>query len=145
MADSISIVMKMNDEISSVLKSISSTSKGVSKEFEELKRKTDHLGQCYAEFNKKSAQTSAEAIAVKKAMGEAAKSFQKTGDEADKVRFEKLKEEYDSLTASAKTYSKAAQNTIKARLLSGEIDELYMEIQKLCGYLRKTIADVKNG
>lgn len=127
MADSISIVMKMNDDISSVLKSISSTSKGVSKEFEELKRKTDHLGQCYAEFNKKSAQTSAEAMAVKKAMGEAAKSFQKTGDEADKVRFEKLKGEYDSLTASAKTYSKAAQNTIK------EIGDTHEAIRKLEG------------
>lgn len=36
-------------------------------------------------------------------------------------------------------------DAIKARLLSGEIDELYVEIQKLCGYLQKTIADVKNG
>ena len=35
-------------------------------------------------------------------------------------------------------------DAIKARLLSGEIDDLYLEIQKLCGYLRRTIADVKN-
>ena len=35
-------------------------------------------------------------------------------------------------------------DAIKARLISGEIDELYMEIQKLSGYLRRTINDVKN-
>lgn len=35
-------------------------------------------------------------------------------------------------------------DAIKARLLSGEIDDLYLEVQKLCGYLRRTISDVKN-
>ena len=35
-------------------------------------------------------------------------------------------------------------DAIKATLLSGEIDEMYVEVQKLCGYLHKTIADVKN-
>ncbi len=35
-------------------------------------------------------------------------------------------------------------DAIKARLLSGEIDDLYIEIQKLSGYLRRTITDVKN-
>ena len=33
---------------------------------------------------------------------------------------------------------------IKARLTAGEIDELYVEIQQLSGYLRRTLADVKN-
>lgn len=35
-------------------------------------------------------------------------------------------------------------DAIKARLISGEIDDLYMEIQKLCGYLYRAINDVKN-
>lgn len=35
-------------------------------------------------------------------------------------------------------------DAIKARLTAGEIDELYIEIQKLSGYLRRTLADVKN-
>lgn len=35
-------------------------------------------------------------------------------------------------------------DAIKARLTAGEIDELYLEVQKLSGYLRRTIADVKN-
>lgn len=36
-------------------------------------------------------------------------------------------------------------DAVKARLTAGEIDELYVEIQKLSGYLRRTLADVKNG
>lgn len=36
-------------------------------------------------------------------------------------------------------------DAIKARLMPGEIDELSMEIQKLSGYLRKTLSEVKNG
>lgn len=35
-------------------------------------------------------------------------------------------------------------DAIKARLISGEIDELYVEIQKLSGYLRRTVSEVKN-
>lgn len=35
-------------------------------------------------------------------------------------------------------------DAIKARLTAGEIDELYIEIQKLSGYLRQTLAEVKN-
>ena len=34
---------------------------------------------------------------------------------------------------------------ITARLTAGEIDELYLEIQTLTGYLRRTLAEVKNG
>ena len=35
-------------------------------------------------------------------------------------------------------------DAVKAMLLSGEVDDLYIEIQKLSGYLRRTISDVKN-
>ena len=35
-------------------------------------------------------------------------------------------------------------DAIKARLSAGEIDEAYIEIQKLSGYLRRTLAEVKN-
>lgn len=35
-------------------------------------------------------------------------------------------------------------DVIKARLNPGEIDELYIEIQKLSGYLRRTLTEVKN-
>ena len=32
----------------------------------------------------------------------------------------------------------------KAMLLSGEVDDLYIEIQRLSGYRRRTLSDVKN-
>lgn len=35
-------------------------------------------------------------------------------------------------------------DAIKAVLMSGEIDDLFLEIQRLCGYLFRTIADIKN-
>ena len=62
MADSISIVMKMNDDITGKLKSIASTSKGVSKEFELPQNRVDALGKRYADFNQQSAKTAAEAL-----------------------------------------------------------------------------------
>ncbi len=36
-------------------------------------------------------------------------------------------------------------DAVKARLTAGEIDELYIEIQDLTGYLRRTLDEVKNG
>lgn len=125
MADSISIVMKMNDDISGTLKSIASTSKGVSKEFEALSNRTEALGKRYAYFNQLSAKTSAEALEVKRAMDEASKSFKKTGEEADRVRFQQLREEYQALTDSAKTYSEQAKQTQKV------MRETYDQTRKL--------------
>lgn len=125
MADSISIVMKMNDDISGKLKSIASTSKGVSKEFETLQNRADALGKRYADFNQQAAKTAAEALNVKRSMDEAAKAFKETGDEADRVRFQQLREEYQALTDSAKTYSDEAKKTQKA------MRETYDQVRKL--------------
>jgi hypothetical protein len=36
-------------------------------------------------------------------------------------------------------------DAISARLTPGEIDELSVEIQKLSGYLHKTLSEIKNG
>ena len=66
MADSISIVMKMNDDITGTLKSIASTSKNVSKEFETLRSRADALGKRYAELNQRSAKTAGEASRERK-------------------------------------------------------------------------------
>lgn len=38
----------------------------------------------------------------------------------------------------------APPDAVKAKLTAGEIDELYIEIQKLSGYLQRTLAEVKN-
>lgn len=35
-------------------------------------------------------------------------------------------------------------DVVNSMLLSGEVDELYTAIQKLSGYLRRTLSDVKN-
>ena len=35
-------------------------------------------------------------------------------------------------------------DVIQARLSPGEIDELYVEIQKLSGYINRTLREVKN-
>lgn len=113
MADSISIAITLNDEISGALKSIASTTQGCSKAMEELAKKSQNLSARYGDLNKKSAAASAEAMDVKRAMDEAAKSFKKTGDEADKVKFEKLKAQYEDLKLSAKGYGDAAKDTVK--------------------------------
>lgn len=125
MADSISIVMKMNDDISGKLKSIASTSKGVSKEFETLMQRADGLSKQYADCVQKSSKMEAEALKVKQAMNEAAKAFRKTGDESQRTNFQKLRDEYQALTDSAKTYSeeaKAVQKTMR---------ETYDQVRKL--------------
>jgi len=125
MADSISIVMKLNDEISGKLKTIASTSQGCSKAMEDLARKGQQLGDRYNYLNKRSAEASAQALEVKRAMDEAAKMFKKTGDEADRLNFEKLKEQYNDLTVSAKGYADEAKNTVKEiRALSDEVRKM---------------------
>ena len=125
--DSVSIVMKLTDDVSGKMKTIASTAQGCSKQFEELQRKAQQLGQRYADLNKRSAEASAEALDIKKRMDEAAKSFKQTGDEADKVRFESLKEQYNALTDAAKGYAAEAKNTIK------DINAISEEARKLEG------------
>lgn len=126
MADnSVSIVMKLNDEISGKLKTIASTSQGCSKAMEELARKGQQLGDRYKDLTKRSAEASAEALEVKRAMDEAAKAFKKSGDEADRLSFERLREEYNDLTVSAKGYADEAKNTVKEiRALSDEVRKM---------------------
>ena len=126
MADgSVSIVMKLNDEISSKLKTIASTSQGCSKAMEELARKSQQLGDRYRDLTKRSAEASAEALGVKRAMDEAAKTFKKSGDEADRLTFERLRKEYNDLTVSAKGYADEAKNTVKEiRALSDEVRKM---------------------
>lgn len=113
MADAISIVMKLNEDISSGMRSITNASKSVSKAFEDQQRQAAQLAQRYELFNKRAADTGAEAIAVRRAMQDAAAAFKQTGDEADRVRFSQLKSEFDALTDSQKSYSQQAKLTMR--------------------------------
>ena len=127
MADTISVVVKLNDQISSTLKSITNTTQGCSKAMEELAKKGQNLEARYRELNKRSAETEAAALEIKRAMDEAKKSFLKTGEEADKLSFQKLKAQYDDLKTSARDYGSEAKNTVK------ELRTLRDEARKLEG------------
>lgn len=109
MASDISIVMKLQTDIDAKLKTIASASQGCSKAMEELSRKGQQLGDRYRDLTKRSAEASAEALEVKRAMDEASKAFKKSGDEADRLTFERLREEYNDLTVSAKGYADEAK------------------------------------
>ena len=50
----------------------------------------------------------------------------------------------DQRLLSAVSGAAAPLDVIKARLTPGEIDELYVEIQKLSGYMTRTLREVKN-
>lgn len=114
MAQEASIVLKAYDQITGPMKSIGSSSEALNKKFEEQQRRLQQLGQRYTEFGKSSAELSTKAMSTKKAMDEAAKAFKKTGDEAEGLKFQKLREEYRSLTDAAKAYDEAAADTRKA-------------------------------
>lgn len=125
MANDISIVMKLQTDIDAKLKTIASTSQGCSKAMEELSRKGQQLGDRYRDLTKRSAEASSKALEVKRAMDDAAKAFKKSGDEADRLTFERLREEYNDLTTSAKGYADEAKNTVKEiRALSDEVRKM---------------------
>lgn len=125
MPNEISIVMKLQTDIDAKLKTIASTSQGCSKAMEELSRKGQQLGDRYRDLTKRSAEASSKALEVKRAMDEAAKAFKKSGDEADRLTFERLREEYNDLTVSAKGYADEAKNTVKEiRALSDEVRKM---------------------
>lgn len=109
MANDISIVMKLQTDIDAKLKAIASTSQGCSKAMEELSRKGQQLGDRYRDLTKRSAEASSKALEIKRAMNDAAKAFRKSGDEADRLTFERLREEYNDLTISAKGYADEAK------------------------------------
>lgn len=125
MAESISIIMKMNEDVTGKMKSIASMSQGCSKELEALGKKTLALGERYQHLNQNAAKAAAQAAEVKKAMNDAASAFKKSGDAADKVTFEKLKSQYDELTASASSWQKMSKTAMK------EMTDSYETMRKM--------------
>ncbi|WP_312637131.1 tape measure protein [Oscillibacter sp.] len=125
MAESISIIMKMNEDVTGKMKSIASMSQGCSKELEELGQRTLALGKRYQTLNENAAKAASKAAEVKKAMDEAAKAFKKSEDAADKVTFEKLKTEYNELTASASSWQKMSKTAMK------EMTDSYETMRKM--------------
>lgn len=111
--ESISIVMTMVEDITGTLKSIASSSQGCSKQFEDLQKKAQQLGQRYQFLNDKAADTATKAKEIKKQMSEVEKAFKKTGAEDARQQLKALTEEYHELTDASKEYQNAAKETVK--------------------------------
>ncbi|BAK99928.1 hypothetical protein OBV_27300 [Oscillibacter valericigenes Sjm18-20] len=109
-----SIVFKANDQISGSMKSMLGNSKALSKQFEDLQRKTQQLSQKNDAFNKSFAEISTQAVSAKKALKESVEAFKKTGDEESRLNFENAKKQYKDLTDAAKSYEEASKDTRKA-------------------------------
>lgn len=109
-----SIVFKANDQISNSMKSMLGNSQALSKQFEDLQRKTQQLSQKNDAFNKSFASVSTQALSAKKALKEAEDAFKKTGDEESRLNFENAKKQYKDLTDAAKSYEEASKDTRKA-------------------------------
>lgn len=113
MADSIDIVMKINENISDKLKTIASTSQGCSKEMEDLARRTTQLGERYDKLNKQSAQASAAAAEFKKDLDAAKQLMKETGVAAEELDLAHLTEEYKRAADSAKQYQSLANAALR--------------------------------
>ena len=120
-----SIVLKANDQISGIMKSVSGNSKALSKEFEELQTRVKQLGQKNDALNKSYASVSTQVVEAKKAMKEAETAFKKTGDEESRLSFENAKKQYKDLTDAAKAYEEASRGTRK------EISNTQEQMRKL--------------
>lgn len=118
-----SIVLKAYDQISGTLKSIDGNSAALNKEFELQQRKLQQLGERYKAFNRQAGETAAEAMETKKAMDAASKAFKRSGNEADKAKFAKLRREYRELTDAAKAYDEAAAKTRKAMRETADVSK----------------------
>lgn len=118
-----SIVLKAYDEISGTLKSIDGNSAALNKEFELQQRKLQQLGERYKVFNRRAGEIAAEAMETKKAMDAASKAFKRSGDEADKAKFTKLRREYRELTDAAKAYDEVAAKTRKAMRETADVSK----------------------
>lgn len=132
MADNISIVMTMKTDIDARMKSIASTTQGCSKAFEEFQRRTtelkgklDALEKKYTSLNQKSASAATEAENLKLEMSAMTKAARASGEELDAVSYEKLRREYQRLTAEAKDFKSAALDVRKEiRLTEDEAQKM---------------------
>ena len=120
MSSEASIVLKAYDQISGVFEDIEDGSQELSKELEVQQRKLRQLGERWSEFVSQSSKSTAAALETKKAMDEARTAFKRSGDAAEKVKFEGLTRQYKTLTAEAKAYDEAARQTRKAMRTTAE-------------------------
>lgn len=124
MAETISIIMKVNDGISGTLKTIENCSRGLSKELEIMARKVQDLSKRQDSYNKKYAEYAVQVAEAKKRMDDLRKEVSKTGDEFSKLKLEYATEEWKSLTDAMNIAKQAASDTAK------EINSIHADMKK---------------
>jgi len=107
--NSVSVVFKGYDELSSVMKTIASSGKGLSKEYEELERRGQALSSGNEKLQKKISELNKKVISAKATMQEATRQFKKTGDEADGIKLENATKEYEKYSAALKEAKSASE------------------------------------
>lgn len=113
MANEVSIIVKMSEDITGPMKSMTGASKALNKEFEALQRQGTALGTRYESLNKSYAENMTQAEQLKKSMRELKKEVGKGGDGAEDAakQYEALLKRYNELTDAAKGYKKSASET----------------------------------
>ena len=124
MAETISIIMKVNDGISGTLKTIENCSRGLSKELEIMARKVQDLSKRQDSYNKKYAEYAVQVAEAKKRMDDLRKEVSKTGDEFSKLKLEYATEEWKSLTDAMNIAKQAASDT------AIEINSIHADMKK---------------
>lgn len=118
MAEAVSIVVKMQEDITSKLKSIASTSQGCSKEFESFQKKAVELGQKFSDLNKRyedfsdrAAEAKAKTEALKLEMANMIKAARESGEALDQVTYKNHQDEVKKLTDSYNGFNREANET----------------------------------
>lgn len=113
MANEVSIIVKMSEDITGPMKNMTGASKALNKEFEALQRQGAALGTRYESLNKSYAENMTQAEQLKKSMRELKKEVGKGGDGAEDAakQYEALLKKYNELTDAAKVYKKSASET----------------------------------
>ena len=127
MANEVNIVIKMTEDITGSMESMTGASRSLNKEFEALQRQGAALGTRYGTLNEAYAQNMTEAEKLKKTIRDLKKEVDRGGEGAENAakQYEKLLIKYNELIDSAKGYKASANDTIK------EINELHSASRKL--------------
>ena len=127
MANEVNIIVKMTEDITGSMKSMTGASRSLSKEFEALQRQGAALGTRYESLNKSYAKSTAEAEKLKERMRELKKEVKKGGEGAEEAskQYEELLAQHNRLTDAANGYKISANETLK------KINDIGVATQKL--------------
>lgn len=127
MANEVNIIVKMTEDITGSMKSMTGASRSLNKEFEALQRQGAALGTRYESLNKSYAESMTKAEQLKKSIRELKKEVNRGGEGAEEAskKYEELVAQYNRLTDAAKGYKISANETVK------KINDIGVATQKL--------------